>query len=70
VVAELVFAIVNRRSASVGGSLIRHGTRNLDTRGVSISIPVGHLPGRTQPDLALRGAAHSDRHRMEEDQLL
>jgi len=62
-------AIVNRRSASGGGNLIRPGTRHLDTRGVSIPPPIGHRPGRTQPNLALRGTARSARHQGEEDQL-
>jgi len=62
-------AIVNRRSASGGGHLIRPGTRHLDTRGVSIPPPIGHRPGRTQPNLALRGAARSARHQGEQDQL-
>jgi len=31
--------------------------------------PIGHRPGRTQPNLALRGAARSARHQGEEDQL-
>jgi len=31
--------------------------------------PMGHRPGRTQPNLALRGAARSARHQEEEDQL-
>jgi len=61
--------IVNRRSASVGGNLVRPGTRNLDTRGVSIPPPIGHRPGRTQPNLALRGATCSARHQGEEHQL-
>jgi len=62
-------AIVNRRSASGGESLIRPGTRHLDTRGVSLPPPIGHRPRRTQPNLALRGAARSARHQGEEDQL-
>jgi len=62
-------AIVNRRSASGGSNLIHPGTKHLDTRGVSISPPIGHRFGRTQPNLALRGAARSARHQGEEDQL-
>jgi len=31
--------------------------------------PIGHRPGRTQPNLALRGAARSARNQGEEDQL-
>jgi len=62
-------AIVNRRSASGRGSLIRPGTRHLDTRGVSTLPPIGHRLGRTQPKLALRGAARNARHQGEEDQL-
>jgi len=62
-------AIVNRRSASGGGNLIHPGTRHLDIRGVSIPPPNGHRPGRTQPNLGLRGTARSARHQGEEDQL-
>jgi len=62
-------AVVNRRSASGGGNLIRPGTRHLDTGGVSISPPIGHRPGRTQPNLALRGTARSAGLQGEEDQL-
>jgi len=62
-------AIVYRRSASEGGSLIRPGTGHLDTRGVTFPPPIGHRPGRTQPNLALRGAASSARHQGEEDPL-
>jgi len=62
-------AIVNRRSASRGESPIRPGTRHLHTRGVAISPLIGHRPGRTQTNLALRGAARSARHQGEADQL-
>ena len=31
--------------------------------------PMSHRPGRTQPNLALRGAARSAKHQEEEDQL-
>jgi len=61
-------AIVNRRSASGGGILIRPGTRHLDIRGVSILPAIGHRPGETQPNLALRGAARTASHKEEEDQ--
>jgi len=37
--AYTAVAVVNRRSASEGGSLNRPGTRHLDTRGVSIPPP-------------------------------
>jgi len=62
-------AIVNQRSTSGGGNLIRPGTRHLDTRKVSIPPHIGHRPGRTQPNLAFRVAARSTRHQGEEDQL-
>ena len=62
-------AIVNRRSASGEGRPIPPDTRHLDTRGVSIPPPIGNRPGRTQPNLALRGAARSARHQGKEDQL-
>jgi len=62
-------AIVHRRSASGGGRPIPPDTRHVDTRGVSMPPPIGHRPGRTQPNLALRGVARSARHQGEEDQL-
>jgi len=62
-------AIVHRRSASGGGRPIPPGTRHVDTRRVSIPPPIGHPPGRTQPNLAFRGPARSARHQGEEDQL-
>ena len=62
-------AIVHRRSASGGGRPIPPDTRHLDSRGVSMSPPIGHRPRRTQPILALRGASRSARHQGEEDQL-
>jgi len=62
-------AIVNQRSASGGGRPIPPVTRHLHTRGVSIPPPMGHRPGRTQENLALRGAARSARHHGVEDQL-
>jgi len=34
-----------------------------------MSPPIGHRPGRTQPNLALRGASRSARHPGEEDEL-
>jgi len=55
-------AIVNRRSASEGAGPIPPATRHLDTWGVSMPPAIGHQPGRTQPILALRGAALSARH--------
>jgi len=67
--AYTAVAVVNRRSASEGGSLNRPGTRHLDTRGVSIPPPIGHRPGRNQPNLAFLGAACSARHQEEEDRL-
>jgi len=62
-------AIVDRRSASVWGRPFPPDTRHVDTRGVSMPPPIGHRPGRTQPNLALRGAARSARHQGGEDQL-
>jgi len=62
-------AIVNRQSAPAGGNLIRPRTRHLDTMGVSIPTPIGHRPGRTQPNLALQSAASSARHQGEKNQL-
>jgi len=62
-------AIVHRRSASGGGRPVPRDTWELDTRGVSMPPPIGHRPGRTQPNLALRGAAQSARHQGEQEQL-
>jgi len=62
-------AIVNRRTAFGGGNLVRPGNKHLDTRGVSVAHPIGHRPGRTQRNLALRGAARSAWHQEKEDQL-
>jgi len=62
-------AIIHRRSASGNGRPILPDSRHLDTRGVSIPPPIGHRPGRTQQNLALRGAARRARHQGEDDQL-
>jgi len=62
-------AIVHRRSASGAGRPIPPDTRHVDTRGVSMPPPIGHRPGRTQPNLAFRGANRSARHQGDEDQL-
>jgi len=62
-------AIVHRRAASGGGRPIPPDTRHVDTRGVSMPPPIGPRPGRTQPNLALPGAARSARNQGEEDQL-
>jgi len=61
-------AIVYRRSASGGGRPIPPDTRHLDPRGVSMPPPFGPRPGRTQPNLAFRGAACSARNRGGEDE--
>jgi len=62
-------AIVHLRSASGGGRQIPPDTRHLYTRAVSTLPLIGHRPGRTQKNLALRGAARSARRQREEDRL-
>jgi len=62
-------AIIQRRSASGGGTAIPPEIRHLDTRGVSIPPPIGFRPGLNQPNLASRGAVRSARNQGEKDKL-